>query len=99
MVYNDSKLNIEASTHIDAQLYEKECCSTVLEDLRKIRETWILCRRLNFEDMNNNSRRARALMMAASVWHMIFRLEDKSEAQAISEDNGGFKDYTYYAWQ
>jgi hypothetical protein len=96
VVYNNSKLTIEASIHINAQLHERELYSTVLENLKKIRETWILCGRPNSEDKNNNSRRARALMKATSLRHMIFRPKDKVKLKQLTKR---MVDYTYHAWQ
>jgi hypothetical protein len=59
VVYNDLRLTIEASIHINTQLHERELYSMVPEDLRKIRETWLLCGRPNPEDRNDDSKRAR----------------------------------------
>ena len=96
VVYKDPHLYIDASVRINAKEFERQFYTTMVEDLMKLRAIWIACGRPDQYVRDDDERRGRALMMAASALHLTTSMKDNKVGLATLSKQ--MVDHTRHAW-
>ena len=95
LVYNDSRLYIDASVRINAKEFERQFYTTMVEDLMKLRAIWIACGRPDHSLRDDHEQWAPALMMAASALHLTTKRKKHKVSMATMSKQ--MVDYTRHA--
>jgi hypothetical protein len=83
IVFNKSKLYIEALVRINAKKFERKFYTTMYEDMVKLCAIWVACCKPNLEVRVDDLGRADVITMSASALHWTVPLAGKSSSLGV----------------
>ena len=96
VVFDDRRFYINKLVQVNVVVWERELYSILEEDLRKLRQIWILYRRPDSNINADDKQRSIALMNAASATHRLHKINGKK--LTIGKLANNMQDLTRHAW-